>query len=582
MTTFRVWAPNAQSMEVETGGERLPMEREAGGWWRADVSSTGPGTDYAFALDGGEALPDPRSPWQPEGVFGPSRVVNQSAFQWSDAGWQAPPLPAAVIYELHIGTFTPQGTFEAAIERLGHLRELGITHVELMPVNEFPGVRGWGYDGVDLYAPHFAYGGPEGLKRLVDACHAAGLAVLLDVVYNHLGPSGNYLGRFGPYFTERYTTPWGAALNLDGAHSHEVRRFLCDNALMWLRDYHFDGLRLDAVHAIVDTSAVHILEQLAAEVETLSAQLGRHFVLIAESGLNDPRLVRAREAGGYGLHAQWSDDFHHALHTVLTGERDGYYADYGTLGDLAHALEHAYVYDGRYSTHQHRHYGRPVTGLPGSRFLGYLQNHDQIGNRARGERSAALLPPRLLTVAAALVCLSPFVPMLFQGEEWGADTPFQYFSDHQDAELAHAVSEGRRNEFSAFGWDPAQVPDPQDPETFRRSKLNWNELEHEPHASLYAWHRRLLALRRTFPALGDGRLDAVRVTYDEEARWLVLRRGPVCVACNLGSTARRVPLPERDVWRLLLASEPDIAPQDDAVTLPSESVAVLIQNTWNG
>ncbi|MGZ3678250.1 MAG: malto-oligosyltrehalose trehalohydrolase, partial [Ktedonobacterales bacterium] len=461
MTTFCVWAPNAHRVAVQTLGERVPMNAGERGWWRVEVATATPGTDYQFVLDGGEALPDPRSQWQPHGVFGPSRVVDHSLFHWNDAGWQAPPLESALIYELHVGTFTPAGTFDAAIARLDHLKDLGVTHVELMPVNEFPGMRGWGYDGVDLSAPHSAYGGPDGLKRLVDACHARGLAVLLDVVYNHLGPSGNYLSRFGPYFTDRYHTPWGPAMNLDGAQSDEVRRFLCDNALIWLRDYHLDGLRLDAVHAFYDTSAIHLLEQLAEEVAELQSHLGRHLVLIAESDLNDPRVVRSREVGGYGLDAQWSDDFHHALHAVLTGEQSGYYADYGTLADLAHALEHAYVYDGRYSASRKRHHGRPTTSLPGHRFLGYMQTHDQVGNRARGERSSALLSPRRLKVAAALVLTAPFVPMLFQGEEWGATTPFQYFTDHQDANLARAVSEGRRNEFAAFGWNPDDVPDPQ-------------------------------------------------------------------------------------------------------------------------
>ncbi len=579
MTLFRVWAPNAHHVEVQTEDERIPARVPliAGeqGWWQADVPNAAPGTDYRYILDGGEPLPDPRSPWQPQGVFGPSRVVDHSAFRWNDAGWQAPPLESALIYELHIGTFTPTGTFDAAIERLAHLVELGVTHVELMPVNEFPGARGWGYDGVDLYAPHSAYGGPDGLKRLVDACHARGLAVLLDVVYNHLGPSGNYLSRFGPYFTENYHTPWGPAVNLDAAGSDEVRRFFCDNALMWLRDYHIDGLRLDAVHAFLDTSAVHLLEQLAEEVGALQAQLGKHLVLIAESDLNDPRIVRSRDVGGYGLDAQWSDDFHHALHTVLTGEHDGYYAGYGSLADLAHALEHAYVYEGRYSAFRKRRHGRPTTGLSGHRFLGYLQNHDQIGNRARGERSSALLSPERLKIAAALVLTAPFVPMLFQGEEWGATTPFQYFTDHQDADLARAVSEGRRGEFAAFGWNPEDVPDPQSPSTFQRSKLDWSELESKPHASLYQWHRDLIRLRRSLPDLSDGRLDRVQVRYDEAACWLTVQRGVVCVTCNLTANAQAVPLPTRAGHSILLASAPGVELRDGSVELPRNSVVIL-------
>jgi maltooligosyltrehalose trehalohydrolase len=575
MTLLRVWAPEATQVEVEVGGERILLTASEGGWWSADVSAARPGTDYAFVLDGDKPLPDPRSPWQPYGVHGPSRVVDHGAFAWTDRHWQAKPLAAAVIYELHVGTFTPEGTFEAVIERLDHLVNLGVTHVELMPVNEFSGSRGWGYDGVDLYAPHHTYGGPDGLKRLVDACHARGMAVLLDVVYNHLGPAGNYLGRFGPYFTDRYATPWGQAVNLDGPDSDEVRRFFCDNALMWLRDYHVDGLRIDAVHAILDTSAVHFLEQLACEVDALEARLGRHLVLIAESDLNDPRVVWPPEIGGYGLDAQWSDDFHHALHTVLTGERGGYYADFGSLADVAKALERVFVYDGRYSVFRRRQHGRPPTRLSGHRFLGYLQNHDQIGNRAQGERSSHLMSPARLKVAAALVLTAPFVPMLFQGEEWGATAPFQYFTDHEDLELGQAVTQGRREEFAAFGWNPEAVPDPQAQETFERSKLDWDEREREPHVSLLDWHRRLIRLRREVPALSDGCLHRVRVRFDEQAQWLAVDRGPVTVACNLAGRAQHVPVCGEFSGSFLLASDPGIKVVPGGVELPPDSVAVL-------
>jgi maltooligosyltrehalose trehalohydrolase len=431
MHTFRVWTLLPKRVEIQVDGVRHLMVAEPDGWWHAEVSSAEPGSDYGFFLDGEGPIPDPRSPWQPRGVRGLSRVVDHGAFGWTDSAWQAPPLSQAVIYELHIGTFTRQGAFQAAIEKLDHLVELGVTHVELMPVNEFSGTRGWGYDGVDLFAPHHAYGGPEGLKKLVDACHSRRLAVLLDVVYNHLGPSGNVLDRFAPYFTSRYATPWGPAINFDGADSDEVRRFFCDNALMWLRDYHFDGLRLDAVHAILDTSAEPFLEQLGVEVKQLEAQLDRPLVLIAESDLNDPRLLWPRERGGFALDAQWSDDFHHALHTVLTGERKGYYSDFGALADLAKALRQAFVYDGQYSAHRRRRHGRPPAGLSGGRFLAYLQNHDQIGNRANGERSSQLLSSERLKIAAAIVFTSPFIPLLFQGEEWGATTPFLYFTDHE-------------------------------------------------------------------------------------------------------------------------------------------------------
>jgi maltooligosyltrehalose trehalohydrolase len=533
--------------------------------------------DYGFRLDDdARLLPDPRSPWQPQGVHGPSRLVDHSDFEWRDRGWQPPPLASALVYELHVGTFTPLGTFEAAIERLDHLRDLGVTHVELMPVGQFPGARGWGYDGVALFAPQNTYGGPQGLRRLVDACHARGLAVLLDVVYNHLGPSGNYLGRFGPYFSDRHRTPWGQAVNLDGAGSHEVRRFFTDNARHWLRHYHLDGLRLDAVHAFVDTSAVHFLEQLAEEVDHLEAELGRHLALVAESDLNDPRVVRDRAAGGYGIDAQWSDDFHHALHVTLTGERDGYYADYEGLPDLAKALRDAFVYDGAFSRARDRRHGRSAAGLESRRFLGYLQNHDQVGNRARGERSSHLMSTGRLKVAAALVFASPFVPMLFQGEEWGARSPFPYFTDHEDPDLAASVSHGRREEFAPFGWRPEDVPDPQDPATFAQARLDWSEKDREPHGELLAWHRRLVALRRCHSSLGAGeRLGEAQVRHDEARGWLVLRRGEVTIAANLGQR-QRVPVPDLTARRVLLASEPDIAPpQGDALELPPDSVAFL-------
>jgi maltooligosyltrehalose trehalohydrolase len=545
------------------------------GWWAAEGSDLAHGTDYAFVVDDAEpALPDPRSPWQPAGVHGPSRVVDHGRFEWTDQGWQAPPLASAVIYELHIGTFTPAGTFDGAIASLDALRELGVTHVEVMPVAAFPGRRGWGYDGVALYAPHDAYGGPDGLKRFVDACHARGLAVLLDVVYNHLGPSGNYLARFGPYFTSRYATPWGEAVNLDGPDSDEVRRFFLENACHWLRDYHVDGLRVDAVHAIIDTSARHFLEALAETVESLAASLGRHLVLIAESDLNDPRVVRRREVGGYGFDAQWNEDFHHALHAVLTGEDQGYYADFGRLADVAKALRRGLVYDGVYSPYRRRRHGRPAADLPGHRFIGCLQNHDQVGNRAQGDRTSHLLSPGRQRIGAALVLTAPFVPTLFQGEEWAASTPFQYFTDHDDAVLGRAVSEGRRREFAAFGWRPGDVPDPQSPDTFARSVLDWDERGREPHAGILAWHRQLIDLRRRLPALTSGDLSPVEVRIDERDRWLAMTRGSVTVACNLAPERRQVPLPE-SATDGLLTSDPEARPDRGAIALAPDTVVIL-------
>jgi maltooligosyltrehalose trehalohydrolase len=573
LNEFKVWAPGAQRVQLRLGKDLLEMAPLAGGEWSMRHSEAPASADYWFLLDGGDPLPDPRSPCQPYGVHGSSRLVDHSQFRWSDARWQAPSLSSAVIYELHIGTFTPEGTFESAAAQLNYLVSLGVTHVELMPVHEFTGEWGWGYDGVDLFAPHHVYGGPAGLKTFVNACHAAGLGVLLDVVYNHLGPDGNYLNRFGPYFTNKYSTPWGPAINLDGPGSTDVRRFLCDNALMWLRDYHLDGLRIDAIHAIFDSSAMHFLEQLATEVKELEAHIGRRLALIAESDLNDPSVVTSREAGGFGMDAQWSDDFHHALHTVLTGERLGYYADFGTLADLAKALTNAFVYDGRDSAFRKRQHGRAPKGLPGWRFLGYLQNHDQVGNRARGDRSGHLMNPDRLKIGAALVLCSPFIPMLFQGEEFAASTPFRYFTHHQNPELARAVSEGRRQEFAAFGWPPEDVCDPQNPETFARSKLDWSECTREPHASLLDWHRRLIALRRTIPALSDGRLDRVEVQFDERQQWLVLRRGPVAVACSLAKETQIVSMPFPGVP--LLASKAPCPADENGIALPPDSVVIL-------
>jgi maltooligosyltrehalose trehalohydrolase len=479
------------------------------------------------------------------------------------------------VYELHIGTFTPEGTFDAVIGRLDHLVDLGVRAVEIMPVNQFSGDHGWGYDGVFLYAPHHAYGGPDALKRLVDACHERGLAAILDVVYNHLGPAGNVLERFGPYFTARYATPWGKAVNLDGPFSDEVRAFFIDNAAMWLRDYHFDGLRVDAVHAIVDASAVHFLEEMVLRGEDISPAVGRDLVLIAESDLNDPRVVRAREIGGYGMDSVWNEDFHHALHALLTREREGYYEDFGSIADVAQCLERGVVYDGRYSPFRRRRHGRPFTGLGGRSFVGFLQNHDQVGNRALGERSATLMSLGRLKIGAALVLTSPFVPMLFQGEEWAASTPFLYFTDHRDPALAAAVRKGRRAEFAAFGWPPEKIPDPQAPETFARSKLRWDEVGEAPHAEVLAWHRSLLALRRRLPDLTDSRLERVQVSFSEEDQWLRVRRGAVELIANLAPQPAEFHLGERATVEL--GSDPGVSLGGGSLTLPAESVAILSQ-----
>jgi maltooligosyltrehalose trehalohydrolase len=573
MHKFQVWAPKPKSVSVEVSGSNYPMERDKRGWWTARVESAGPGSDYGFHLNGGPARPDPRSPFQPNGVNALSRLVDHAAFKWSDTLFQAKPLSSAVIYELHIGTFTPEGTFRATIDKLDYLAELGITHLELMPVNEFSGPWGWGYDGVDLYAPYHAYGTPDDLKTLVDACHGKGMAMLLDVVYNHFGPDGNYLPEFGPYFTDRYSTPWGPAVNLDQNGSHEVRRLLLDNALMWLHDYHFDGLRLDAIHAYQDDSAIHFLEQLSSEVDEMAAHLGRHLVLIAESDLNDPRVVRSRDAHGWGMDAQWSDDLHHALHSVLTGETSGYYEDFGELEDLAKALKEGYVYSGDYSANRRRVHGRRALGLSGHRFLAYSQTHDQVGNRARGERLSQLLSPGLQKIAAALVLMSPFVPMLFMGEEFSASTPFQYFTQHEDRQLGLNVSEGRKNEFVAFGWDPNQIPDPQDEETFLRSKLDWSEVGRGVHVEMLDWYKRLIAVRKQLPALTDGRLEEVGACYSESDCWFVLTRGPVQVACNLSRMVR--PVPMKAGMEEVLSSDVSCRVINGSLEMPPESVCIL-------
>ncbi|HTW47407.1 MAG TPA: malto-oligosyltrehalose trehalohydrolase [Acidobacteriaceae bacterium] len=571
MHRFRVWAPKAERVRVEVDGQLYGMAREDGGWWEAEVSAAGAGSEYAYFLDKEDlALPDPRSPRQPHGVHGTSQVVDLAAFAWNDAGWQAPPLKSGVVYELHVGTFTPEGTLDAARGKLDWLRGLGVTHVQLMPVAAFPGKQGWGYDGVDLFAVHEPYGGPEALQRFVDACHGRGMAVLMDVVYNHLGPSGNYLEKFGPYFTGAHHTPWGDAVNLEGAGSHEVRRFFCDNARMWLRDYHCDGLRLDAVHAYTDRSAIHFMEQIGAEVCALEAETGRHYVVIAESDLNDPRVVTPAEAGGHGLDAQWSDDFHHALFAALTGDRGGYYADFGSLADLGKALREAFVYDGRYSGYRDRVHGRPVRGLEGWRFLGYAQTHDQVGNRAKGERLAHLVSAERAKIAVAMVMTAPFLPMIFQGEEWAASTPFQYFTDHE-AELGKLVSEGRRKEFSAFGWNPAEVPDPQAAETYERSKLRWEERSEDAHAGMAAWYRTLIGLRKEMPELTDGNLNAVRVRWSEREQWFAMQRGRVTVAFSLAERPVVVGVPAGAQVRVgsgySLASAGMLTLEPDGVTI---------------
>jgi maltooligosyltrehalose trehalohydrolase len=567
---FEVWAPERERVRLAIGPAVHEMTRDDRGWWHADVPGTGEGTDYAFLLDDDETpLPDPRSRWQPAGVHGPSRRYSHDAFDWTDHAWTGRPLAGSVIYELHIGTFTEQGTFNAALERLDHLVELGVDLVEVLPVNAFDGTAGWGYDGVLWGAVHEPYGGPDAFKRFVDACHNRGLGVLLDVVYNHLGPSGAYLDRFGPYFAGR--TIWGPALNLDGPLSDEVRRYVIENALSWLRDYHLDGLRLDAVHALVDKGATHLLEELAAEVDALAAGVRRPLSLIAESDLNDARLVTSRDAGGYGLEAQWCDDLHHALHVALTGETDGYYADFGAPGALERTLTDAFFHAGTWSSFRQRTHGRPFDSrrVSGHRFLAYLQNHDQIGNRAQGDRLTATISPARQLCGAAIVLCSPYTPMLFMGEEWAASSPWQFFASFEDEDLAAAVRNGRREEFSQHGWGASEVPDPMDVATVVRSTLPWGELSDPAHRAVYDTYRELIALRRRYPELTDPRLDRFHVEAGDG--WLVLHRGTLRVVVNLGEAEAEIAL-DGPVGTVLIG-QPDVG--DEVVTLAPDTFTVL-------
>lgn len=576
MHEFKLWAPKARKVQVKVGDAVYPMQCRDRGWWRGMVEEATWGSDYAFLLDDDpKPLPDPRGMQLPEGVHGASRLYDQRAFQWQDDGWQGYPLSGAVLYELHIGTFTGGGTFDSAIERLPYLRDLGITHIELMPVAEFPGDFGWGYDGVGLFAVAQIYGGPDGLKRLIDACHQHRLAVILDVVYNHFGPVGAYANRFGPYLTNKHVTPWGDAVNFEEGGSDEVRRFFIDNALMWFRDFHCDGLRLDATHEYMDRSAIHFMEQLSAEVENISAVVRRRLILIAESDLNNPDVVTSREAGGYGMDAQWSDDFHHALFTVLQEDEKGkgYYDDFGSFDLLAKTITDVFAYDGVYSGYRDRSHGRPADGLSAHHFITFIQNHDQIGNRAVGDRIEQIVGMERAKLAAGLVLTAPTLPMLFQGEEFAASAPFQYFAHHEDPEMARAVSMGRKKDFACFGWKEDEIPDPEAPETLERSKLNWDEVHEGKHAEMLEWTRQLIHLRHRSLSLNDGDRGHTTVDYDAGERWLLMVRNHVRVGLNLGHGPKCFPIPEGA--RLLMASSPKVKQQGDEVMLPPDTLAIL-------
>ncbi|MFV8247435.1 malto-oligosyltrehalose trehalohydrolase [Mycolicibacterium peregrinum] len=571
MTEFTVWAPTPDRVRVDVEGTLHDMVRSEDGWWRAEVASRSDAR-YGFVLDDDPTvLPDPRSARQPDGVHERSQLWQPAPDAWTDSGWAGRSISGAVIYELHVGTFTPEGTFDSAIDKLDHLVDLGVDFVELMPVNAFNGTHGWGYDGVLWYAVHEPYGGPDGLIRLIDACHGRGVGVLIDAVFNHLGPSGNYLPRFGPYLSSGHN-PWGSSINLSDADADEVRTYIIDCALRWMRDFHADGLRLDAVHALVDNTAIHLLEELATDTDALAEELGRPLSLIAESDLNDPRLITPRDRGGYGLTAQWDDDIHHAIHTAVSGERQGYYADFGSLATLAQTLKHGYFHAGTYSSFRHRRHGRPLdtTTIPGTRLLAYTLTHDQVGNRAVGDRPSQLLTFGQLAVKAALALGSPYTAMLFMGEEWGSSSPFQFFSSHPEPDLARATAEGRKAEFAEHGWDADEIPDPQDPATFQRSKLNWGEVTEGDHDRLHRTYRALIALRRSEPDLADPWLDHMSIDFDEEQRWIVLHRGAVSIACNLGTEAVTVPVS----GELLLAWE-TAEIRADSTVLAGHSFAVL-------
>ncbi len=521
---FRVWAPTIapRGVRLVESDRLVPLEGTVRGYYEAVAEDVHPGDRYFYQLGPDKQRPDPASRFQPQGVHGPSAVVD-SAFPWSDADWSGIALEDYIIYELHVGCFSPAGTFEAVIPFLDYLEHVGITAVELMPVAQFPGTRNWGYDGVFPFAAQNSYGGPEGLKKLVNACHQRGLAVILDVVYNHLGPEGNYLPDFGPYFTERYKTPWGSALNFDGPFSDEVRQFFIQNALYWLVDCHFDALRLDAVHAILDYSPITFLEDLSVAVHAEAERLQRHMFLIAESAANDARLVRGRERGGYGLDAQWNDEFHHCLRTLLTGEKSGYYRDYGRFDQLAKAYREGFAYSGEYSEFRGHRHGSSSRDLPAERFVVFAQNHDQVGNRMRGDRLIETVSFDDLKLAAALVILSPYVPLLFMGEEYGEQAPFPYFVSHSDAGLIEAVRNGRRMEFASFAWQ-GEIPDPQDEATFISAKLRHELQDSGEHQILLGFYRELIRLRKSTPALAELSKENMEVTAVEEKKLLIVQR----------------------------------------------------------
>lgn len=556
---FVVWAPLLKELAVKlfSPSERTcTMERQEDDYWRVKTDDVSPGDLYFYILDGTLERPDPASFCQPKGVHGPSQIVDHRSFTWDDKAWQGVPPSEMICYELHVGTFTPEGTFHAILPRLVNLKEIGITAIEIMPVAQFPGERNWGYDGVYPFSVQDSYGGPEGLKRLVNACHEQDMAVILDVVYNHVGPEGNYLSDFGPYFSERYTIPWGRAINFDDSYCDGVRAFFIENALYWFDHYHIDALRVDAIHAIYDKSATPFLLELSKRTKDFSRQREREFFLIAESDLNDARVIRPPEIGGYGFDAQWCDDFHHALHVLLTGEDQGYYRDFGKVADLAKAVREGFVYSGQYSLFRKQHYGSSSKDRPADQFVVYSQNHDQIGNRFHGERLSRLVSFEALKIAAGAVLLSPSIPLLFMGEEYGEEAPFLYFVSHSDPELAKAVRQGRKEDFRSFRWR-GEPPDPQGVETFLQSKIAWEKREEGSHHVLLDFYKALMRLRREIPALSHLDRDCLDVFGVEEERVVCLRRWTErCeVYCLFNFNQLDIPshsvMPKKDAKKLL-------------------------------
>lgn len=556
-----VWAPYADRVDVQLVSpedREVSMERGANGYFVATVAGIGHGARYYYRLNGEQEFPDPVSRYQPEGVHGPSEVVDPAAYDWNDAAWSGMAQRRLVFYELHVGTFTEEGTFDAVIPHLDRLRDLGITALEIMPVNQCPGTRNWGYDGVQLFAVQNSYGGPQGFRRLVDACHARGLAVFLDVVYNHLGPEGNYLGQYGPYFTEKYLTPWGPALNFDDQDSDDVRRFFIENALHWVSDYHIDGFRLDAIHAIKDDTPRPFLQEFTTAVHEHAADLGRTVHVIAESIRNNPTVCNPPELGGYGMDAEWTDDFHHALHSFITGETGGYYADFGRFTEISQVLQRGFLYVGQYSQFRGRRHGELPRLYNGEKFVVFAQNHDQTGNRAQGDRLTTMVGYETLKAIAGLVALSPYLPLFFMGEEYGETAPFQYFVDHSDPDLIEAVRKGRREEFASFGWQ-GDVPDPQDVATFERSRLNRELLDEPAHATLWRYHQQLLRLRREIPALADLEQGQMEVIPYVGERILFVRRwsgsDEVITIISFSNDCAVITAPVSEgTWRCLLNS----------------------------